>query len=116
MKFILTFACVLLATVSIGIAASLNPEGTDGDKIPIVISGYLTKIDVKKKELTVNGTEVTPPGQTQKFTAAIGAGVQSGGGRGGGGRGGGGSGGRSTPNFFLTARTFSSSVLVTLVH
>jgi hypothetical protein len=114
MKFILTFACVLLATVSIGIAASLNPEGTDGDKIPIVISGYLTKIDVKKKELTVNGTEVTPAGQPQKFTAEIGAGVQSGGGRGGGGRGGGGrgggGGGRGGRGSEEAARDFSVNV------
>ena len=87
MKFILTILCGLLATVSIGIAASHSLEGTDkGDKIPKVISGYITKIDLKKKELTVNGMEVTPAGQPQKFTAPVG--VQGTGGGRGGGRGG----------------------------
>ena len=103
MKFILTIAFVLMVTVSAGVAASRSPEGADnGDKIPKVISGYITKIDLKKKELTVNGTEVTPASQPQKFTASESfqapGGGHGGGGRGGssGGRGGGGGRGRGS--------------------
>ena len=51
-----------------------------------MVSGYVSKIDLKKKELTVHGAEVTPAAQPQKFTAA--SSYQApGGGHGGGGRG-----------------------------
>jgi hypothetical protein len=88
MKFILTIVCGLLVAASIGAPAVLGLGSIDtGDKIPIVVSGYLTKVELKKKELTVHGTEVTPGGTTQKFTSA--SSFQApGGGRGGGGRGG----------------------------
>jgi hypothetical protein len=88
MKFILTMICGLLVTTSIWIAAPLGLEAMDtGDKPPVVVSGYVTKIDLKKKELTVHGTEVTPA-QPQKFTAASSLQAPRGG-HGGGGRGGG---------------------------
>jgi hypothetical protein len=111
MKFILTIVCSLLATTSIGIAVSHSLGGADGDKIPIVISGYVTKIDLKKKELTVNGTEVTPAGQPQKFSA-VDSFQAPGGGRGGGGRGGsgGGRGGGGRGTAAAAARDFSINV------
>jgi hypothetical protein len=100
MKFILNIVCGLLVTTSIGIAASMRLEAADtGDKPPLVVSGYVTKIDLKKKEMTVHGTEVIPAGTPQKFTEARSlqapGGGRGGGGRGGssGGRGGGGGGG-----------------------
>jgi hypothetical protein len=88
MKFILNIVCGLLVTTSIGIATSVRLEAVDtGDKPPLVVSGYVTKVDLKKKELTVHGTEVNPAAPAQKFTAA--SSLQApGGGRGGGGRGG----------------------------
>jgi hypothetical protein len=104
MKFILNIVCGLLVTTSIGIAASMRLEAADtGDKPPLVVSGYVTKIDLKKKEMTVHGTEVIPAGTPQKFTEASSlqapGGGRGGGGRGGssGGRGGGGGRGSRTP-------------------
>jgi hypothetical protein len=112
MKLILTIVCGLAVTASIGFAASLGLEAADtGDKTPFVISGYVTKIDLKKKDLTVHGTEVTPPAQPQKFAAAgsfqAPGGGHGGGGRGGasGGRGGGSGRGNRTPE--EAARDFS---------
>jgi hypothetical protein len=101
MKFILTIVCGLMVTASIGIAASLGLD--TGDKPPLVVSGYVIKIDLKKKELTVRGTEVNPAAPAQKVTAASSlqapGGGRGGGGRGGssGGRGGGGGRGSRTP-------------------
>ena len=114
MKFILTTLCGLLVTASIGIAVPVGLEVTDGgDKDPIVVSGYVTKIDLKKQELTVHGTEATPGTLPQRFTAA--SSFQApGGGRGGGGRGGssggrgGGAGRGNAPE--ETARDFSINV------
>ena len=104
MKFILNIVCGLLVTASIGIPASMRLEAADtGDKPPLVVSGYVTKIDLKKKEMTVHGTEVRPAGTPQKFTEASNlqapGGSRGGGGRGGssGGRGGGGGRGSRTP-------------------
>ena len=114
-KLILTIVCGLVVTTSIGIAASLGLEAADSDdKIPIVVSGYVTKIDLKKKELTVHGTEVTPPTQPQKFTEA-GSSQAPGGGHGGGGRGGtsggrGGGAGRGNRTSEEAARDFSIRV------
>jgi hypothetical protein len=115
MKFIFTIVCGLLVTAAIWIAAPLRLESADtGDKSPVVVSGYLTKIDLKKKELTVRGTEVAPASQSQKFTAASSfqghAGGRGGGGRGGssGGRGGGSGSGSKTPE--EAARDFSVNV------
>jgi hypothetical protein len=89
MKFILNIVSGLMVTTFIGIAVPMRLEAVgDGDKPPLVVSGYVTKIDLKKKELTVHGTEVNPAAPAQKFTAA--SSLQApGGGRGGGGRGGG---------------------------
>ena len=88
MKSILAILCGLLVTSSVGIGVPLSLEVPDGDgKDLIVVSGYVTKIDLKKQELTVHGAEATPATLPQKFTAvsslqAPGAG--RGGGRGGG--------------------------------
>jgi len=80
MKYILSMVCGLLAMTSIGIAASRSGEGTNtGEKIPIVISGYVTKIELKKNELMVHGTEVNPAAPPAKFQAR-GAGRGGGGG------------------------------------
>src|SRR4051812_20411867 len=85
MKFILSIAFGLMFTSFVGTTAALGSD--NGDKPPLVVSGYVIKIDLKKKELTVHGTEVTPAGTPQKFTE--GRSFQApGGGRGGGGRGG----------------------------
>jgi len=85
MKSIFTIAFGLLVTAFVGTAVALASD--TGDKPPFVVSGYVTKIDLKKKELTVHGTEVTPAGTPQKFT--VGRSFQApGGARGGGGRGG----------------------------
>jgi hypothetical protein len=115
MKFIFTVICGLLVTTSIWIAAPLGLEAMDtGDKPPVVVSGYVIKIDLKKKELTVHGTEVTPAASPQKFTAA--SSFQApGGGHGGGGRGGaggsrGGGGGRGSRTPEEAAQDFSVKV------
>jgi hypothetical protein len=104
MKFILNIVSGLMVTTFIGIAVPMRLEAVgDGDKPPLVVSGYVTKIDLKKKELTVHGTEVNPAAPAQKFTAASSlqapGGGRGGGGRGGssGGRGGGGGRGSRTP-------------------
>ena len=113
-KFILTMTCGLLATASLAIAAAWSPGAESSeDKIPTVISGYVTKIDLKKKELTVHGTEVTPPDQTQKFTAAKSfqaPGGGRGGGRGGGSGGRGGAGGRGNGTPAQAEQDFSVNV------
>ena len=109
MKSILTIGCGLLAAASVAIAASRSLEVADGgDKIPVVISGYVTKIDLKKKELMVHGTEVNPAALPQKFQAP--GGGRGGGGRGGspGGRGGGGGHGSQSPE--EVARDFTINV------
>lgn len=104
MKFILNIVCGLIVTTLIGIAVPMRLEAVgDGDKPPLVVSGYVTKIDLKKKELTVHGTEVHPAAPAQKFTEASSlqapGGGRGGSGRGGssGGRGGGGGRGGRTP-------------------
>jgi hypothetical protein len=104
MKFIFIAVCGLLVTASIWIANPLHLEAVEtGDKSPLVVSGYITKIDLKKKELTVRGTEISPAAPTPKFTAVRSfqgpGGGHGGGGRGGasGGRGGGGGHGSRTP-------------------
>jgi len=89
MKSILAILCGLLVTSSVGIGVPLSLEVPDGGgKDLIVVSGYVTKIDLKKQELTVHGAEATPATLPQKFNPV--SGLQApGGGRGGGGRGGG---------------------------
>jgi hypothetical protein len=113
MKFILTIFCGMLVTASIWIASPLRLQAADGDKPPIVVSGYVTKIDLKKKELTVHGSEVVPAGQPQKFTDTRSF-QAPGGGRGGGGRGGGagrgGGGGRGSRTPEEAAQDFSVNV------
>lgn len=115
MKFIFITVCSLLVTTLVWIAVPLRLEAVDtDDKTPIVVSGYVSKIDLKKKELTVHGTEVTPAAQPQKFTAASSfqapGGGHGGGGRGGssGGRGGGAGRGSRTPE--EAARDFNVNV------
>ncbi len=112
MKSILINVCSLLVTSSIWFGAPLGLEAVDtGDKLPIVVSGYVSKIDLKKKELTVHGAEVTPAAQPQKFTAA--SSYQApGGGHGGGGRGGGrgGGAGRGSRTPEEAARDFNVNV------
>jgi hypothetical protein len=115
MKFILIkfFGLLLIASIWIAVPLSLEAGDTD-DKVPLVVSGYVTKIDLRKKELTVHGTEVAPATSPQKFTAASNfqapGGGHGGGGRGGssGGRGGGGGRGGRTPE--EAAQDFSVKV------
>jgi hypothetical protein len=88
MKSILAILCGLLVTSSVGIGVPLSLEVPDGGgKDLIVVSGYVTKIDLKKQELTVHGAEATPATLPQKFTPV--SGLQAPGGGRGGGRGGG---------------------------
>jgi len=111
MRFKLTIVCGLLVAASIGIAASRSLQAADdGDKTPVVISGYITKIDLKKKELLVHGTEANPAAGSQKFQGP--GGGHGGGGRGGssGGRGGGGGNGHGSHSPDEAARDFTINV------
>jgi hypothetical protein len=108
MKFILTIVCGVLLTASIWIVTPLRMNALDvGDKTPpLVESGYISKVDLKKKVLTVHGSVVSPGAQPQNFKGEAASSFQApGGGRGGGGRGRGGGRGGGTPEEEL--RSFS---------
>ena len=96
MKFILSIICGVLLTASIWIFTPLRMNALDvGDKTPLVESGYISKVDLKKKVLTVHGSVISPGAQPQKFKGEAASSFQApGGGRGGGSRGGGGGRGR----------------------
>jgi hypothetical protein len=91
MKSMIAVVFGVMVTAFVGTAVGRGPNS--GDKPPLVVSGYVTRIDLKKKDLTVHGSEVTPAGTPQKSTAHSSF-QEPGGGRGGGGSRGGASGGR----------------------
>lgn len=107
MKFILTIVCGVMLTASIWIVTPLRMNALDvGDKTPLVESGYISKVDLKKKVLTVHGSVISPGAQPQKFKGESDSSSQApGGGRGGGGRGRGAGRGGGTPEEEL--RNFS---------
>jgi hypothetical protein len=127
MKFSLAVICgVFLASALMVVAAGRNetPAGSD-DKAPLVESGYISKIDLKKKMLTVHGYVIALPDDVPAQKSGSPDGSRSGntsntkgynfqapggGGRGGGGRGGspaGRGGGRGAPNPDEALRDFS---------